>query len=83
MCIAFLPFRLQPPVVPRHRFNTLPLSVAGFPSAEELPKAVGEYRKILQKYLAVYDTKLLRESEKLYDMLHIACYYRSLLSIQM
>jgi hypothetical protein len=27
---AFRPFRLQPPGVPRHRFNTLPLSVTGF-----------------------------------------------------
>src|SRR3989304_3909158 len=26
-CMAFLPFRLQPPVAPCHRFYTLPLSV--------------------------------------------------------
>jgi len=30
MCLAFRPFRLQPPGVPRHRFSTLPLSVTGF-----------------------------------------------------
>jgi len=46
---------------------------------KELPKSVDEYRKILQKYLAVHDGKLLREFEMLYDMLHIAGYYRGLL----
>ncbi len=30
MCLAFRPFHLQPPGVPRHRFSTLPLSVTGF-----------------------------------------------------
>ena len=30
MHIAFLPFRLQPPVAPYHRFITLPLSLIGF-----------------------------------------------------
>jgi hypothetical protein len=40
---------------------------------------VDEYRKALQKYLAVHDGKLLREFEKMYDMLHIAGYYRGLL----
>lgn len=46
---------------------------------KELPKSVDEYRKMLQKYLAVHDGKLLREFEMLYDMLHIAGYYRGLL----
>ena len=46
---------------------------------KELPKSVDEYRKALQKYLAVHDGKLLREFEKMYDMLHIAGYYRGLL----
>jgi hypothetical protein len=46
---------------------------------KELPKSVDEYRKVLQKYLAIHDGKLLREFEKLYDMLHIAGYYRGLL----
>jgi hypothetical protein len=45
----------------------------------ELPKSVDEYRKVLQKHLAVHNGKLLREFEKLYDMLHIAGYYRGLL----
>lgn len=45
----------------------------------ELPKSVDEYRKALQKYLAVRDGKLLREFEKLYDALHIAGYYRGLI----
>lgn len=30
MHLAFLPFRLQPPVAPYHRFSTLPLSLIGF-----------------------------------------------------
>jgi hypothetical protein len=46
---------------------------------KELPKSVDEYRKALQKYLAVRDGKLLREFEKLYDALHIAGYYRGLI----
>jgi len=46
---------------------------------KELPKSVDAYREALQKYLSVHDGKLLREFEKLYDMLHIAGYYRGLL----
>ncbi len=46
---------------------------------KELPKSVEEYRKVLQKYYAAHNGKLLREFEKLYDMLHIAGYYRGLL----
>jgi hypothetical protein len=45
----------------------------------ELPKSVDGYRKFLRKYVAVRNGKLLREFEKLYDMLHIAGYYRGLL----
>lgn len=46
---------------------------------KELPKSVDAYRKALQKYLAVRNGKLLREFESLYDLLHIAGYYRGLL----
>jgi uncharacterized protein (UPF0332 family) len=46
---------------------------------KELPKSVDAYRKALRKYIAVHDGKLMREFEKLYDMLHIAGYYRGLL----
>jgi len=46
---------------------------------KELPKSVEGYRKALQKYVAVRNGKVLREFEKLYDMLHIAGYYRGLL----
>ena len=46
---------------------------------KELPKSVEGYRKVLQKYVAVRNGKVLREFEKLYDMLHIAGYYRGLL----
>lgn len=46
---------------------------------KDLPKSVDEYRKVLQKYVAVHNGKLLREFEKLYDALHIAGYYRGLI----
>ena len=46
---------------------------------KELPRSVDAYRKALQKYIAVHNGKLLREFEKLYDLLHIAGYYRGLL----
>ena len=46
---------------------------------KELPKSVDAYRDALRKHLAIHDGKLLREFEKLYDMLHIAGYYRGLL----
>ena len=46
---------------------------------KELPQSVDAYRKALRKYLAVRNGNLLREFEKLYDLLHIAGYYRGLL----
>ena len=46
---------------------------------KELPKSVEGYRKALQKCVAFRDGRVLREFEKLYDMLHIAGYYRGLL----
>jgi hypothetical protein len=46
---------------------------------KERPKSVEGYRKTLQKHIAVRNGKVLREFEKLYDMLHIAGYYRGLL----
>jgi hypothetical protein len=48
-------------------------------SEKELPNSVDAYRKVLQKYLAVDDGRLLREFESLYKILHIAGYYRKLL----
>jgi hypothetical protein len=41
---------------------------------KKLPKSVDGYRELLSKYGLVHDRKLLRESEKLYDALHIAGY---------
>lgn len=46
---------------------------------EELPQSVEGYRGMLRKYLSVHNGKLVREFEKLYDLLHIAGYYRGLL----
>lgn len=46
---------------------------------KELPKSADAYRSALQRHLVIHDGKLLREFEKLYDMLHIAGYYRGLL----
>lgn len=47
---------------------------------KELPKSVDEYRKVLQRYFAVHNGKLMRSFERLYDTLHIAGYYRGLIS---
>jgi hypothetical protein len=46
---------------------------------KELPKSVDAYREALQKHVAIHNGKLMREFEMLYDMLHIAGYYRGLL----
>jgi hypothetical protein len=46
---------------------------------KKLPKSVDAYRAALQKHIVVHNGKLMREFEKLYDMLHIAGYYRGLL----
>lgn len=46
---------------------------------KELPKSVDAYRKALQKHFAIHDGKLLKEFESLYDLIHIAGYYRKLL----
>jgi Domain of unknown function (DUF5618) len=46
---------------------------------KDLPKSVEAYRSALKKFFAVQDGKLQREFEVLYDMLHIAGYYRGLL----
>jgi len=46
---------------------------------KELPKSVDAYREALRKHLAVHDGKLMREFESLYDLLHIAGYYRGLI----
>lgn len=47
---------------------------------KELPKKVEEYEKALKKYLAPHDGKLIKEFDSLYKELHIAGYYRGLLS---
>jgi hypothetical protein len=46
---------------------------------KELPQSVDAYRLALRKHLAVRNGKLMREFEALYDLLHIAGYYRGLL----
>ena len=46
---------------------------------KELPKKVEEYEKALKKTFAVHNGKLMREFQSLYDMLHIAGYYRGLI----
>ena len=45
----------------------------------ELPKSVDAYRAALQRCLTTRNGKLMREFESLYDLLHIAGYYRGLL----
>src|SRR5262245_11058792 len=46
---------------------------------KELPRSVEAYRAALQRHLAVRNGKLMREFESLYDLRHIAGYYRGLL----
>ena len=45
-----------------------------------LPKKIEEYMKYFKKYGSPYDGKLIKEFESLYKEVHIAGYYRSLLS---
>ncbi|MEO5360860.1 MAG: DUF5618 family protein [Nitrospirota bacterium] len=47
---------------------------------KELPKSVDGYRAALQKHLAVNNGKLMRDFESLYEVLHIAGYYRGLIT---
>lgn len=46
---------------------------------KELSKSVDEYRKVLRRYFAIHNGKLMRSFESLYDTLHIAGYYRGLI----
>jgi hypothetical protein len=46
---------------------------------KELPRSVEAYRAALQHHLATRNGKLMREFDSLYDLLHIAGYYRGLL----
>jgi len=46
---------------------------------KELPRSVDAYREALRRHLASRNGKLMREFESLYDLLHIAGYYRGLL----
>jgi hypothetical protein len=43
---------------------------------KELPKKVEEYEKALKKYTSLYDGKLIKSFNDIYDELHIAGYYR-------
>ncbi len=54
------------------------LSQKGF-AKKELPKSVEAYRKALQKHLSMYNGKLTRQFEDIYDELHIGGYYRGVL----
>ncbi|MBF0466384.1 MAG: DUF5618 family protein [Nitrospirae bacterium] len=49
-------------------------------SEKKLPKSVDGYREALQKHVAIHNGKLMREFNSLYDALHIAGYYRGLLT---
>ena len=46
---------------------------------KDLPRSVDAYRIALQRQLGARNGKLVREFESLYDVLHIAGYYRGLL----
>jgi hypothetical protein len=49
-------------------------------TAKELPKSIDAYRSALQKHIAIHNGKLLREFDRLYNEVHIAGYYRGLLT---
>ena len=46
---------------------------------KELPRSVDAYRAAHRRHVATRNGKLMREFESLYDLLHIASYYRGLL----
>ncbi|MBI4379165.1 MAG: DUF5618 family protein [Nitrospinae bacterium] len=46
---------------------------------KELPKSVDAYREAINRYLSIRNGKLMRQFDNLYDVLHIAGYYRGLL----
>lgn len=48
-------------------------------SQKELPKSVEGYRNMIKKHLSVHNGRLKRDFDKLYNILHIAGYYRGLL----
>ena len=48
-------------------------------SQKELPDSVEGYREALKKYLSVHNGKLTKDFNSLYNLLHIAGYYRGLL----
>lgn len=49
-------------------------------SEKELPQSIEGYRKAFRKHLAVHNGTLMRKFENLYKYLHIAGYYRGLLT---
>ncbi|HLG29859.1 MAG TPA: DUF5618 family protein [Candidatus Brocadiales bacterium] len=49
-------------------------------SKKDLPKSVEGYREMIRKHLSIHDGKFVKEFEKLYNELHIAGYYRGLIS---
>ena len=46
---------------------------------KELPRSVDAYRIALQRQLGARNGRLLREFESLYDLLHVAGYYRGMI----
>jgi len=49
-------------------------------SQKDLPKSVEGYRAMIRKHLTPYNGKLMGGFEKLYNELHIAGYYRGLIT---
>ncbi len=47
---------------------------------KELPKKIEEYQKALQKHMSIHNGKLTKEFDAIYRELHIAGYYRGLLT---
>ncbi|MBF0486701.1 MAG: DUF5618 family protein [Nitrospirae bacterium] len=49
-------------------------------TSKELPKSVDAYMAAIKKHLSVNNGKLVREFDRLYETLHIAGYYRGLIT---
>ncbi|MBF0567155.1 MAG: DUF5618 family protein [Nitrospirae bacterium] len=47
---------------------------------KEIPKSVDGYMAAIKKHLSVNNGKLVREFDRLYETLHIAGYYRGLIT---
>ncbi|MEW6571749.1 MAG: DUF5618 family protein [Nitrospirota bacterium] len=46
---------------------------------EDLPQSIDGYREMIKKYLSIHNGKLIKDFNSLFNLLHVAGYYRGLL----